>query len=155
MKSKLHVVAVILVLIIVASCSTPTATPESAQIQRLNRQVEEQQKPIEELKRANASAAETNSTRQAGGEREEVSSSQSKTDCVGWKDKQNWQKIQDNMSSQQVMAILGQPTRQEKLEEYLMLFWEGSVPGSGYVSGNVHFRDNQSWQVNPPVFLNQ
>lgn len=155
MKNKLHVVMVTLVLIIMSSCSTTTS--ENAQIQQLNRQVEEQQKQINQLKCAIASSDETNSIRQVGDEREEPSSSQSQTNSIGWKNKQNWQKIQDNMSSQQVTAILDRPTRQKKtaIEGYFTLFWEGNVPGSGYVSGNVVFSDNQALLINPPVFLNQ
>ncbi len=79
MENRLYLVIGTLVVIAVSSCSTPT--PESTQIQQLNRQ------------------------------------------SVGWKDKRNWQKIQDNMSPQQVTAILGQPTREEKLGSFFTLFW--------------------------------
>lgn len=154
MKNRLFVI-VIFVLIMVSSCSTTTS--KNAQIQQLNWQVENQQRQIDQLKRAIASSAQANSSQQVDGEREETSSSQSQSDSIGWKDKQNWQKIQDNMSSQQVIAILGRPTRQEKLEyvDYLTLFWEGNVQGSGYVSGNILFSNNQVSIIKPPVFLNQ
>jgi hypothetical protein len=151
--NKLHIVAVTLVLIMVSSCSTTNS--KNAQIQRLNWQMEDQQRQIDQLKRAIVSSAEYNSERPVSDEREEPSSAQSQIDFVGWKDKKNWQKIQDNMSAQQVIAILGQPTKKEEIAEYLTFFWEGNIPGSGYVSGNVKLSDNQTWSINPPVFLNQ
>ena len=140
MKNKLRIVTVTLLFIVVSSCSNTMS--ESKQIQKLNKQVVEQQKQIDQLKRAIASSTETNSTGQIKVETEDVISSQA--DNVGWKEKQNWQKIQDNMSSQQVITILGRPTRQDKLEhvDYLTLFWEGNVQGSGYVSGNILFSNN-------------
>ena len=155
MKNKLHIVTVTFVLIMVSSCSTTNS--KNAQIQRLNWQVEDQQRQIDQLKRTIASSAESNSERPVSDEREESSSSQSQIGFVGWKDKRNWQKIQDNMSSQQVIAILGRPTRQEKLEyvDYLTLFWEGNVQGSDYVSGNILFSNNQVSIIKPPVFMNQ
>jgi outer membrane protein assembly factor BamE (lipoprotein component of BamABCDE complex) len=141
------------VLIMVSSCSTTNS--KNAQIQRLNWQVEDQQRQIDQLKHAISSSAESNSERPVSDEREEPISSQSQIDFVGWKDKENWQRIQDNMSAQQVIAILGQPTGEKKGLSYLTLFWEGNVSGSGYASGNVVFFDNQVSSIHPPVFLNQ
>ena len=70
----------------------------------------------------------------------------------GWKISANWNRIKRGMASQQVIDILGQPTRREVVGSYLDLFYEGRVSGSGYLSGNVMLQHNRVWKVNIPVF---
>jgi hypothetical protein len=63
-----------------------------------------------------------------------------------------WSRIKDGMSEAQVTQLLGPPTSTKILGPYKTLFFEGPVPGSGSVSGNVELRDNRVYNVNVPVF---
>ena len=71
--------------------------------------------------------------------------------ATGWKNPANWQRIKGNMSPQQVIVILGQPTRR-KTGGLVRFFYEGTVSGSGYISGNVSFANNQVLVVSAPAF---
>jgi hypothetical protein len=56
-------------------------------------------------------------------------------------------------SQTQVVSILGKPTALENsVTTYFTLFYRGSVPGSGFVSGNVKLVDDRVYEVNKPVF---
>ncbi|MGI9346613.1 MAG: hypothetical protein ACR2PV_01325 [Gammaproteobacteria bacterium] len=74
----------------------------------------------------------------------------------GWHKKSSWDKLKKGMSEQQVISILGPPTKIDK-ETYFdtrKLYYQGEVKNSGYVSGNVSInkhsdRMSGSW---PPVF---
>jgi len=72
----------------------------------------------------------------------------------GWRNPDNWKRIKANMSEQQVIAILGRPTRRDGVGR-VTVFYEGEVEGAGYVSGNIGLWDNQVMGtafINPPVF---
>jgi len=75
----------------------------------------------------------------------------------GWMQESNWGKLRTGVSSEQAIMLLGSPARREKTTLGFKLFWEGEVPGSGRISGNVDFVDNQikfgRLSINPPVFL--
>ena len=74
---------------------------------------------------------------------------------LGWRSPANWDRIEEGMSEEQVVAILGPPTkREEQFLSYLQLSYEGQVEGSGFVSGNITLERNQvaGWMVEPPVF---
>ena len=72
----------------------------------------------------------------------------------GWHKKSSWDKLKHGMSEQQVISILGPPTKIEKSTYVRTLHYQGEVKNSGYVSGFVQFdkhfnRMSGSW---PPVF---
>ena len=72
-----------------------------------------------------------------------------------WTIPANWDRIEEGMSEEQVVAILGPPTkREEQFLSYLQLSYEGQVEGSGFVSGNITLERNQvaGWMIEPPVF---
>jgi len=67
----------------------------------------------------------------------------------------SWDQLKEDMSSQQVISILGEPAF-IRGDPYLLgtLFWEGEVPGPGYISGNVDFGNNRAMTIRKPVFSN-
>lgn len=73
----------------------------------------------------------------------------------GWHLPANWARLQRGMSEQQVVAILGSPTRAVD-GSYRKIYYEGEVAGSGFVTSYVEFdRDKRLLGVAPPVFLNR
>ena len=70
----------------------------------------------------------------------------------GWRIKSNWLRVKDGMSRAQVIAILGEPTSEKSLDTFLTMFYQGQVPGSGSVSGNVELHNDRVYQINVPVF---
>ena len=62
-----------------------------------------------------------------------------------WTNPSNWGRVTPGMSERQVISILGPPTKRERIRGsiYLLLFYQGEVPGSGFVSGNVRFLADQ------------
>ena len=72
----------------------------------------------------------------------------------GWRNPDNWIRVKERMSEQQVIAILGEPTKRERhTRSARTLYYEGEVQGS-YVSGHVDIYENQvsGGSVSPPVF---
>ncbi len=74
--------------------------------------------------------------------------------ATGWKNPDSWKRLKRGMSSQQVIGILGLPTRRELLPgtTYLTLFYEGRVSNSGHVVGKVALSDNRVYSIEAPVF---
>ena len=72
----------------------------------------------------------------------------------GWRNSATWDRIQRGMSERQVVSILGRPTdRDVNIIDYVTLYYQGEIPGSGYVSGNVVVNDDDRvTQINRPVF---
>jgi hypothetical protein len=70
---------------------------------------------------------------------------------IGWKESSNWEKIKNGMSEKQVIAILGKPTSISD-GVFRILYYQGEVPGSGYVSGNVKLTDDRVYLLEKPVF---
>jgi hypothetical protein len=66
----------------------------------------------------------------------------------GWKNPANWKRIKPGMSEAQVRAILGSPTSTGGLTWY----YEGDVPGSGTVSGNISWLFHRVSGSYMPVF---
>ena len=67
----------------------------------------------------------------------------------------HWDRIEGGMSEEQVVAILGPPTkREEQFLSYVQLFYEGEVEGSGFVSGSITLERSQvaAWMTVRPVF---
>jgi len=113
--------------------------------------LKDQQRQIAELQRALDASKASNPS--AG--RSELSPARSAIN-LGWMKRENWTKLREGMSSEQIIDILGQPTRRKPLGTIEKLFWEGEVPGSGRITGNVFLQDNQlqsKYSVSPPAFL--
>ncbi len=72
-----------------------------------------------------------------------------------WTIPANWDRIEEGMSEEQVVGILGPPTkREEQFLSYLQLFYEGEVEGNGFISGSITLERNQvaAWMTDQPVF---
>ena len=66
----------------------------------------------------------------------------------------NWDRIEEGMSEEQVVTILGPPTkREEQFLSYVQLFYEGEVEGSGFISGSITLERNQvaAWMTDRPA----
>mgnify|MGYP003917135959 FL=1 len=72
-----------------------------------------------------------------------------------WTIPANWDRLEEGMSEEQVVTILGPPTkREEQFLSYVQLFYEGEVEGIGFVSGSITLERNQvaAWMTDRPAF---
>ena len=77
-------------------------------------------------------------------------------DRFAWQKMSNWNRMKRGMSRQQVVSILGQPTRTSKpysTRSDIKLHYEGTASGAGYISGYVQIDgiDNQVDIISKPV----
>ncbi len=72
---------------------------------------------------------------------------------TGWNNKNAWSRLKRNMSQEQVIAILGQPTSFSDNYTQRYFVYEGDVAGSGHIKGRVVFFDGQMGFAEAPVFL--
>ncbi len=78
---------------------------------------------------------------------------ETKKEFFGWKDKNAWTQIKDNMSESQVESILGHPIRIDEMGKgFKRLFYHGEVIGSGIISGYVEIYENQVSAIHFPEF---
>jgi len=129
-----------------------TLDDAAVEITLLKRVVAEQDKRITALEQA--VSAMRGGTVEAGYSRNPNAIKTGEASGAPWKASGNWDKIKQGMSESQVTAILGKPTKRDEVGNYKTLFYEGDVVGSGVVSGNVKFSDNQVYfgGVSKPVF---
>lgn len=66
----------------------------------------------------------------------------------GWKNPKNWKLIKHGMSESQVTEILGRPTSIDGSQWY----YEGSVVGSGNVTGNIFWGSHRVLVVHEPAW---
>jgi hypothetical protein len=73
---------------------------------------------------------------------------------AAWMNPSSWATIRRGMSRAQVEAILGKSTSSKiDVISYVILIYQGDVPGSGIVSGNVRLdSEDRVVLINPPVF---
>jgi hypothetical protein len=152
------VVAVIPVVLTMALCPVVAGADDAARISRLESElrllrtrVDEQQRRIarleEELKRqANEPVVGT-----TPGRREDRAPAAS-PDQLPWHSPESWTGVSKGMSEEQVTEVLGQPTSVESFGRYKTLFYRGTVPGSGLLSGHVNLLDDRVLAVSPPSF---
>lgn len=76
------------------------------------------------------------------------------TTVSDWRVKGNWSRIKTGMSFDQVIQILGRPTKTNMISPDLgTWYYEGySTEVGAIVSGNIFFTDRQVLVVNPPIF---
>ena len=124
------------------------------EIQQLRSQVDEQNRRIERLEaelasRAGASPADPVSKTRQGVERVD------KPVPVGrqpWHSADAWTRIIKGMTTEQVTAILGEPTSVESIPGLKTLFYRGATTAGVHLSGLVNFRDERVVAVNVPKF---
>jgi len=137
---------------------TQTTGPSATDVQ-LAQVLAQQQKQIAQLQNALAAsqAAQSSAPITAPPLSKTATPMSSSGNSRGWMQESNWRKLRKGVSSEQAIMLLGTPTRREQTTLGFKLFWEGEVPGSGRISGNVEFSDNQikygSASIHPPVFL--
>lgn len=72
-----------------------------------------------------------------------------------WHYMNNWGQIKQGMSHEQVESILGKPTKRSVNSiNYVKMYYQGNVQGSGYVSGYIELDsdDRVTYSgINPPV----
>lgn len=66
----------------------------------------------------------------------------------GWKNRDNWKRVKAGMSESQVREILGPPTSTSGAQWY----YEGDVPGSGKVTGNIFWSSHRVLTIDEPVW---
>jgi len=71
-----------------------------------------------------------------------------------WQILSNWSRVKNGMTFDQVIRILGNPTKKDITnEDFGTWFYEGYIDEArSTVSGNVKFLDRKVYQVNPPVY---
>jgi hypothetical protein len=76
-------------------------------------------------------------------------------DQLPWHSQESWTGVSRGMSEEQVTDVLGQPTSVEAFGRYKTLFYRGTVPGSGSISGHVNLLDDRVLAVSPPAFADR
>ena len=75
---------------------------------------------------------------------------------MGWADPLNWDRIEVGMPEEQVIAILGQPTRRRDapiVSGISRLEYSGTFEGVGYVSGTISTRNRNVLFIFKPIRL--
>jgi len=116
-----------------------------AAVEILIRRIEEQDQRIVALENALKALSSSGSESLATTDK---ATKQAAGSLEGWKDPANWARIRDGMSQSQVRAILGSPSSIQDSRWY----YEGDVPGSGTVSGNIFWLSHRVLVVYVPVF---
>lgn len=75
-------------------------------------------------------------------------------EAPGWHNPENWWRIRMGMSYEEVVAILGQPTNIRGGYSLRTLQYQGEVPGSGFVQGEVGIYGdaNRVFRIKRPEF---
>jgi hypothetical protein len=76
-------------------------------------------------------------------------------DRLLWHSPESWTRISKGMSEEQVTDVLGQPTSVETFGRYKTLFYRGTVPGPGAVSGHINLLDDRVLAVTEPAFADR
>ncbi len=143
MNAKMLATGMALTLVIVTAAFTQSQPTESENTDNLQRQVNALEARIARLEAAVFPPREVK---------------QPPTSFVpvndGWKKKANWDMIKNGMSENQVIKILGRPTRKEEfISSAFTLYFEGySDEANAEVTGNIFFNNNQVNLVSPPVW---
>lgn len=69
-----------------------------------------------------------------------------------WHARANWERVTKGMSTEQVTAILGEPTAAESVEGFKTLFYRGTTPGGASLNGLVNLREDRVVAVVKPGF---
>ena len=85
---------------------------------------------------------------------EEVAQAAVEEGVPGWHSAENWWRIQSGMSYEEVVAILGPPTNIRGGYSLRTLQYQGEVPGSGFVQGEVGIYGdaNRVFRIKRPEF---
>jgi hypothetical protein len=114
-------------------------------IAQLKRTVLEQQRRIEQLERQASSQARVSARSEAGVAQRPAAS-------LPWHAPINWDRLQTGMSEAQVIQILGPASVEQKTGEQKVLFYGGTAPVWGAISGIVELRSGVVARVAPPQF---
>ena len=119
-------------------------------IAQLKRTVLEQQRRIEQLERQTASQGRGSAARDAAA----TAASRPPAAAVPlpWHAPINWDRLQKGMSEQQVIGILGPASVEQATGDQKVLFYGGTAPVWGAISGIVELRSGVVARVAPPVF---
>lgn len=69
-----------------------------------------------------------------------------------WHAAESWTRVLRDMSAEQVIDVLGQPTSVESFGRYKTLFYRGTVAGTGEISGHVNLLDDRVVAISQPAF---
>lgn len=162
MKTRTPVPCPIVVMsAIFAALPTPTLAQDGArisrlesEIQQLRTQVDEQNRRIRKLeadlaRRSGTAPANPASRRPAG---EEPDNQPAPAGPQAWHAAAAWDRVAKGMTADEVTAILGAPTAAESVDALRTLFYRGSTPAGGSLSGMVNLRDDRVVAVVKPAF---
>jgi hypothetical protein len=125
-----------------------------SEIQLLRAQVDEQNRRIQRLeaelaRRSGAPPPKASSRLEAD---EKRINRPAATGPQPWHVHANWERVAKGMSAEQVIAVLGEPTAAESVDEFKTLFYRGLTPGGATLNGLVNLRDDRVVAVVKPVF---
>ena len=138
-----YLISIFLVCTTLGASASESLDGQNTELAGLRAQVESQNKRIKALEALVLPAAKAQQKVVTG-------------DRFGWQKMANWNRMKRGMSRQQVVSILGQPTRTSKPNSMLSdikLHYEGTASGAGYISGFVYIDgiDNQVSRFSKPV----
>ncbi|MGH8221381.1 MAG: hypothetical protein ACREQZ_00260 [Woeseiaceae bacterium] len=155
-------VVTIAALLTAGPTSTPARAHDSARIsqlestiQQLRIRLDEQQRRIERLEnelkgRTGELLVPTIPRRPAGAAK--ATAKATAKDPLPWHSPEPWSLVKPGMSHEEVVAILGEPTSADSLDNYRSLFYRGTAPNGAELNGHVNLRDGQVVAVKAPDF---
>jgi len=155
------VVAAIAVVLTIAPYPVVAGADDAARISRLESEirllrtrVDEQQRRIARLEEELKRQANEPLVRTQPGRREDRIPAALAGQLL-WHSPESWNRVSNGMAEEEVTDVLGQPTSVETFDRYKTLFYRGTVPGSGAVSGHVNLLDDRVTAVSPPAFADR
>jgi len=119
----------------------------------LKRVIAEQDRRISQLEKA-VEALRAGSAADKGQTGAASEPAKSKTSKALWQDPAAWGKVQEGMTEEQVVALLGKPTSVESEASYRVLIYETKkAMGAGALSGKVKLLDGRVWLIESPIFF--
>ena len=141
-----------------AMCAQTARADDSArisnlesEIQRLRTQVAEQNRRIQRLESQLEQGAVTVPDHKSGRRPESATPEVTGTEApLPWQSPEAWQRVAIGMSQDETIAILGEPTAVEAVDNYMTLFYSDGAAG-GEISGHVNLKDDLVVAIKRPA----
>ncbi len=122
-----------------------------SEIQRLRTQVAEQNRRIQRLEAMLEQGAVAVTDYKTGRHTDSATSDNAGTEGpLPWQSPEAWQRIAIGMSQAETIAILGEPTAVEAVDNFMTLFYSDGAAG-GEISGHINLKDNLVVAIKKPA----
>ena len=122
-----------------------------SEIQRLRTQVAEQNRRIQRLEAQLEQGTVAAPDYKSGRRTESATPEDPGTEGpLPWRSPEAWQRVAIGMSQDETIAILGEPTAVEAVDNYMTLFYSDGAAG-GEISGHVNLKDDLVVAIKKPT----